>query len=211
MTIASTRVTLLFNVLDGAEEASTGFSTFPVPGAGQAEMEAYALTAATLFVQEVWDTLKTIYPPETTFLGAQARTYNVDNDLIASGESLYVTPIAGTSSVDGLPVQTAIVVSLRTPAPGARGRGRMYLPAPDVGSITQLGRLASTRQQTVADLLRDFFDAWNAASTTEAAGVVSQVGSSVTALNQVRVGNVFDTQRRRRDQLPEVYVTNALA
>lgn len=212
MTVASTRITLLFSLLGGSEVAATGFGMFPTPSPSQEAMEDLADAARSAFMTEFWDSAPSaFFPNSTSFLGARAQTFDVNNHLVATGDSLLSTPAAGGSTSSTLPPGVAEVVSLRTTSPGARGRGRMYLPAMHVGMVTATGRLGLTDQTSVATAMRDFFDTFNASPLSLGAAVVSQAGSSVTAISAIRVGNVFDSQRRRRDDLTEVYVSEALA
>lgn len=212
MTVASTRVTLLFSLLDGAEEASTSFATAPQPSPGQQEMEELAGIASAAFLADFWNsTAGGHFPTSTDFLGASVATYNGQNELITSGSSLLVTPFPGNGPTLSLPPGTAEVVSLRTAQAGARGRGRMYLPALGNTSINVAGRIDSTVQQDLLAGMVAFFDSWNADLQTFPVGVASQAGSFVSTVTSVRVGNVFDSQRRRRDQLTESYLSSTLA
>lgn len=210
MTVASDRITLLFSILGGAEVATISFATAPTVTPTQAEMEDLALTASSLWVSEAWGTLKAYYQNTTTFLGAQARSYDGSNGLVASGESILTTPVAGSSSSASLPPGTATVVSLRTAIPGARGRGRLYMPATVAGTILVSGRMDATYAAAVADDFQDFFDGWNADPSTFPVGVASQAGGFVSTVNSIRVGNVFDSQRRRRDALAEAYISRTI-
>lgn len=112
-----------------------------------------------------------------------------------------------------LPPETSICVSLMTPVLGRRGRGRFYLPpnasgclASNDGSITSVytGNVATAAATFVGDLVAD---------------PVSLIGVNVDPIvtgapfakygriDQVRVGNVMDSQRRRRKSLVETYST----
>lgn len=206
MTIDSTRITLLFSTLSGAEEASMSFGTAPIASPGQQALEDLAGVAVSEFMAAVWDAAPgALFPTTTTFLGAAARSYDVQNDLIASGQSLLTTPEPGSGATVTLPPGVAEVLSLRTPIPGARGRGRMYLPALCVDEVTSAGRINTTARDVLVNAMAAFIDGWNDDLTTQPVAVVSQAGSTVTTVNQIRMGNVFDSQRRRRDQLIEQY------
>jgi hypothetical protein len=122
------------------------------------------------------------------------------------------TPIAdgGTSTSNPLPNQIALVVSLLTAEAGSRARGRMFLPPPDLGVLTTTGRLGSAEAVIIADNMEDYFNNMEAAG--HVTNVVSGVGGVYTAraVNNIRIGNVFDTQRGRRNSLAEVYTLRAI-
>lgn len=130
------------------------------------------------------------------------------NPIITSAQASIAD--GGTSSDMGLPPQCAPCLSLTTATAGSRARGRMYLPAPDVTSVTLSGRLSSTFRTDVVGALDVFFATMgsNAASPI----VVSAVGGVYTTypVNTIRLGDVVDTQRRRRNQIAEVYTTAAV-
>lgn len=81
----------------------------------------------------------------------------------------------------------------------------MFLPPPVSAAGTTTGRLATGSVTALADNLEDYFDAMTTAGHNLV--VVSAVGGVYTtypAIN-IRVGDVLDTQRNRRNQLAEVY------
>lgn len=125
---------------------------------------------------------------------------------------------AGTSSVAGqvgsgtvtMPPQCALAVSLLTGIPGRRTRGRFYWPCLTLALQASL-RLTTTtslatRATDFATMLRDIA---NASTLTPELNpvVVSAAGNFITPVISVRVGDVIDTQRRRRDALVENYGT----
>lgn len=116
----------------------------------------------------------------------------------------------GTLSTAALPPQCSVVVSIRSATAGSRARGRMFLPPPAAAAMTTAGRLETTAQTEIADAVEDYFDQMTAAAHSLV--VVSGVGGVWTtypALN-IRVGNVIDTQRRRRSALAEVYTSRTV-
>lgn len=117
---------------------------------------------------------------------------------------------AGTATTTPLPNQISIVCSIQTATAGSRARGRMFLPPPVAANVTATGRFNTGSQAILADNLEDYFDAMTTAGHDLV--VVSGVGGAWTAYPaiNIRVGEVFDTQRNRRNQLAEVYTTRTV-
>lgn len=116
---------------------------------------------------------------------------------------------AGTGTSVPTPPQNAICVSMLTGLAGARNRGRFYLPPPVSSAVTTTGRLGTTQQTALVDGLGVAFSGLATAGFTPI--VRSSVGGGAeTVVTSVRVGNVIDTQRRRRNAIAEVYVTEDL-
>jgi hypothetical protein len=136
-----------------------------------------------------------------------------DESILSVAEGLFTTPAAGTGTATKTP-QDALVFSLRTTTPGPKGRGRMYWPALGAG-LTASFQLSSPPPGTipvdmsawlgkVGDELNDYFIA--SADPRRVVLSVRSVKDHVCRdVNSVQVGTVLDTQRRRRDALPETY------
>lgn len=116
-----------------------------------------------------------------------------------------VGAISGTQ----LPPQNSVCVSHRTQQIGPRGRGRMFLPS---GASTMLSgaKLSTTERQNIADGQEAFLEALAYDGVTSSATVRPIVTGSpwtnYAVINAVRVGDVIDTQRRRRNRATETYV-----
>lgn len=127
------------------------------------------------------------------------------------GDSLGIN--AGELTGSGFfPLQTALCVSLETTRAGASGKGRFYLPAPPYPLNEATFGFVAANVTTVSTRARAFINLINSTLTPAAGGVV--VASSkgfVSDVVAVRVGSIPDTQRRRRNALPEAYVRTALA
>jgi len=111
---------------------------------------------------------------------------------------------------DMLPTEVAHVVSFQTPLIGRRGRGRIYLPPAAASQLDSTGRADSGR---VAEVVADAQAFLEGLSYTGVGVGSPQVRPIVTGdpwvqygvITEGRVGNVFDSQRRRRNRLDEVY------
>ena len=115
--------------------------------------------------------------------------------------------LAGTGSGAALPPQTAICVSLRTALPTRAGRGRFFLPAPIV-TVSSAGRIGSTARGQVLAAAEGMLNSLQ--SNLFPAVVYHREDFTTDIVTGVKVGDVFDTIRRRRDKLVEAYVSAAL-
>jgi hypothetical protein len=213
MGVRHIRVEHFGTLVGGAEAWSTGHQAFaPV---GIAPVDDYALTAMTL-----WSTLvagqtdiRGWTPSSTVYVGCRVRQVSAAGVTEAVATRTLATPIAGNAGTLGgaMPPECSIVVSLQTQLPGGRGRGRAYYPGFSVGSLTSTGRLQGVARDVLATGWKNYLDGWNADPTALAAGVASVTGGFVTAIDRIRVGDVVDTQRRRRDALTESYKVLVLA
>jgi len=165
---------------------------------------------------------------------ARCTAYTLDSDGIHVSEK-GVTPFSGGSAWEGaggipLPPENSVVMSLYARDPGAfqgshpgRLRGRVYLPTPETGILTSTGRVASA---VVSDWITDWqgwYDDITGAITLAGGSfhvdpIVRSLGgkSGLTAaadelVDWIRFGSIVDTQRRRRDKLPEDYVNHQLS
>lgn len=115
---------------------------------------------------------------------------------------------AGADSNGTLPTQCAICISLQTSLAGSRNRGRFYLPPPGVQSLTTAGRLDSGALTGLSNGLT----AWKNSLIGDGFTLVvlSRSEGAQTVVTNLRIGNVIDTQRRRRNGLSEVYTSVAV-
>lgn len=124
----------------------------------------------------------------------QTRVWEAPNQGIAGGMSSFAWP------------QLSLAVSLVTAAQRGRAhRGRFYPPLPVVTGDPTTGKVmdASTSSVAVsaAQLIRDI----NAAAGGWRVVVASHLDGTVRPVTAVEVGDVMDTQRRRRSAFPELY------
>jgi len=115
---------------------------------------------------------------------------------------------AGSITGNQLPFQVAVVISLLTDTATRHGRGRLYLPAPDVSMCTN-GALSSTCLTNLDAGFTALFDSLNTGGLTPV--VRNRTGHTSTVVTSARVGSVFDTQRRRRNKIAETYTAIAVA
>lgn len=127
----------------------------------------------------------------------------------ASTQFYFKTPVtAGSGAGDMLPPQVAVAVSLRTAVPGRRGRGRIFVPAIKNASREVTGKVGATAQDKLGNAVKTYLNGIGGLGSPDIdyRVVVTSAGNARYVLpHQVRVGNFFDTQRRRRANVRETY------
>jgi hypothetical protein len=200
------RHTLLWT-LPGGEVASTtcawrnGSGIVSTPDA-----EATALAGRAL---ALWDSIKGEYPIETNFVGSRVAWIGVDG-LTVETVDRSIAPSNGFDNVPSLPTEVALVASLRTTTYGRTGRGRMYLPALSRSKVKAGGRVLDASQSTIADAMAAYLADLTVGASTLSSCVASRTLMALRNVTQVQVGDVFDSQRRRRDALTEVIQSRAV-
>jgi hypothetical protein len=107
-----------------------------------------------------------------------------------------------------LPLQDSVVASHYTSQLGRRGRGRMFLP-PSSSSSVAGGRLTTTARDHIRDGQVAFLEAL-AVSPIDPTNlhirpiVTGKPFVNYSVIDEVKVGRVIDTQRRRRRSLDEL-------
>jgi hypothetical protein len=126
------------------------------------------------------------------------RIYQPDSaTLFDEGFKTYADNGTGTG---GQAAQVALVATLVTDGFGRAYRGRSYLPA--TGCVVGTGSTTVTPTATaVAQAVRNYLQSFIAISANPI--LLSRSRNAYSLLSKVSVGQVFDTQRRRRDKLGE--------
>lgn len=108
-----------------------------------------------------------------------------------------------------LPSEVACCVTIR-PVAGLV-TGRFYLPSFLNTDVTTNGLMLPAKQTSVADKLQDFFqnDLGGAASPIRL-GIYSRKTHNFVGATSIEVGNVYDSQRRRRNKLIESRLTRSV-
>lgn len=133
-----------------------------------------------------------------------------------AGSSIYTftTPLVGAAANPNLPPEVAVAASLRAQILGRRGRGRMYLPAFTTAGMDGDGLVASTLRTAIAaqmkTLVTNFEDAPGTESLTPLVVVTSAGSLTAVRPQETRVGNHFDVQRRRQQDVVEAYTSLTL-
>ena len=128
--------------------------------------------------------------------------------LKAAAHSVWPTPMAGTSSVQSLPLQIAVAVSLWAGVRdnGSRVKGRFFLPPFHTNAVNSDGTMTGTSQQRTLDVCDLFLAMLITDGHTPC--VWSRSIGALQPVTLVRVGSQFDTIRSRRNAGVETYVSS---
>lgn len=215
------RVTFAGTTMSTAEEWATGFWLGTMFGDStppdQEEADALKTLWQTFFTapsSKFWNGCKTDYV-KVALVGANGQS-DPNNSVFA----YYSPAISGASTDTGIiPPQCSLVATITSPkARGYASKGRMYLPGNNA-PISSDGKINSTTVNTINTNFKTFLDGVNAHADIDGFVVLNSAASVgvpshpalIEAATGCRIGNVYDTQRRRRNQLQEVYSTAVLA
>lgn len=180
----------------------------------QAAVDAILNKLVTLVIPGgVPTSLKLLLSSQAAITGFRVEKRSEDERILNIAEGNMASAIPGTVGPTKTP-QDAVVVSLRTSTPGARGRGRSYWPALGAVLSTSFDLTTPTPAASVADFktwIKSIGDLVNAglATLSDVRTVVFAVRSVTDHVcrnvTSIQVGSLLDTQRRRRDNLHETY------
>jgi hypothetical protein len=134
---------------------------------------------------------------------------------------------AGGYTSAPLPPQITLAATMTTELQrGLASKGRMYLPGISWTVNSGTGRLDSSTTNAIGTQFKTLLDAYNADPDIPGSVIVASKGHKTTALDSdnhpvyengrnsfvtgLRIGDVYDTQRRRRNNLAEQYNTKVL-
>lgn len=137
------------------------------------------------------------------------------------------TPYAGGGgTIAQIPQVTLAATMTSDNQRGLASKGRMYLPGINSGISLTTAKISSTDVNGIATNLKTFMDAINASTDAPGNVMLASKGHLVKAttttpafyalgkfanVTGLRVGDVYDTQRRRRDAFTETYTAKVLA
>lgn len=176
-------------------------------GVDQAKLDAAAVAIMNISLPA---DLKILLSTSLAQIGCRLEVREDSNDtLIGLSQSTFTANQPGTGTPK-MSAQAAVVVSLATNTPGARGRGRIYWPA--VGATVDSNlRLSIPTTGAVAAAMKTYTTAIQGALATAFPtigfdlAVRSKAAHATPHVVRLRVGNVIDNQRRRRDAFVELY------
>lgn len=145
---------------------------------------------------------------KSTTTATDASTAEID---VLTGRQLgridVVLTLAGSGTSESLPPQVSAACSLRTALATRRGRGRFYLP-PFVTDTDTGGLLDATVQGVVSLACQKFLQ--SLVTATYVPIIWHRDTKTYDNVVTIDVGNVFDTQRRRRNKLVETRSSRTL-
>jgi hypothetical protein len=112
--------------------------------------------------------------------------------------------LIGTAAGSTLPPQCAAGVTWLSNLASKKGRGRMYLPPFSTASLAT-GLLSTASRGIVKAGADNFLASLNAATLGPV--IFNRKTLAITPITIPRVGNVINTQRRRRDKLVPSYIS----
>lgn len=215
------RATAFGTTLEGAEEWSTGFymglADADTPDPTQASADQFLTRWQTFFTNansRIWTGCKTV--------GVRFTKLNKEDGKTLPNFNFYAypaVPFAGGNAGGPLPPQITLVASLTArPNNGLGSKGRMYLPGINTG-ISNSGKIGDIERGTIADNLATMFNALNDDADVPGQLINASKGRALQLLGDmpvnryvqdIKIGNVYDTQRRRRNQLDEVYTSREI-
>jgi len=117
--------------------------------------------------------------------------------------------LPGVATTGLMPPQVTAVASLRTATATRAGRGRFYMPPFDKGTVTAAtGRLSAGSVTVAVSAVDALMTSLIADSLTPV--IYHRTSFTTTNITQFDVGDVFDTQRRRRDKLVEARTSQTI-
>ena len=143
--------------------------------------------------------------------GIRVNAISDSGTLVAAAEHVKATPVQGSGSATR-PLQVALCVTLNSGAAfGRHYRGRVFFPAlssPAISSATL--RVSPTDRASLASALATLFSEVGGVINAQSVFVppyvpvvYSRSTAQLLAVQNISVGDVLDTQRRRRDSLRE--------
>lgn len=214
------KITLSGDMFNGTEVWSTGFY-MGFEGADAADITDQGLAD----IGEAWKTFFTnstsMVSARYTFKMVKGVMLNNDGGTMSDTAKFWSPATAVSGGAPGTavtpPPQVSLVCSLQNSLPrGLATKGRLFLPG-ITAVIDTTGHLNTADTTNIATNMKTFFDAITNDADTPGNPVLASkgrppllLGGAIRNVNSIRVGNVYDTQRRRRNALVETYISKTL-
>lgn len=183
----------------GSEIWQTGFwTTCTTNPVDQPALQSLCNTIAP-FVTTWWAGVKTKVTPLYSFTEVDMYQYVSPSTTAQFQAQTIITAVPGTLATNGSPIDTALVVSIRSPLPGRSGRNRMYIPMHEAISIST-GLVSNTTTDQYGTATKALFTAV-AGGSVAAPIVVSRAHSFWNVPSNIDTDNKPDVQRRRENRL----------
>lgn len=193
--------------LPGGEEWSNGIRFAPTPGF-TAVYESAMHTAVSTAIEAFHSRGGTLISNRAILTFVKLNLIKADGTYAENVTHEHVSAnIPGGSSAGTPPNQVCLAISLLTGVSrGPAHRGRFYMPLP-ASSVAADGLIPAGDAANVQASATTLLTALNAASAHYNVAVFSRKAGAASdrVVTSVAVGRVLDTQRRRRNKLPESY------
>jgi hypothetical protein len=223
------RVTISGTCAGGAEEWSTGFQLGTEGEDVGSVQNGSAETVAgrwTTFFTQFNNSFSNKY--KTTVVKVAVINPNGTTNQDEISYYSYPTPLQGGGSTQALPPQITLAATMTSQYQrGLASKGRMYLPGLNAGINGDNGRIDGSFIGLLATAFKGFLDGVNTDQIGGAQVIIASKGHLVKPwtpgtpkdyvdgrsayVTGCRIGDVYDTQRRRRDGLVETYTSRVLA
>lgn len=160
----------------------------------------YQAWADTLAADSTW---KGLFTSTTAFREGRVNEVDMATGVVLSAVTAG-TAYAGTAVGGAIPPQCAEVITLRTARAGRSYTGRMYLPSFAGTSLATNGRISAPDYANAAESMAAALLEYVGAGPSNDVVVYSRTLHDINVVTAIDCGDVFDTQRRRRDKLVEV-------
>lgn len=223
------KVTISGTCFNGQEEWSTGFYL--------GHDDSDALDPGTTSASAIAARWTTFFTHANAFIAGTYKTTSVkvsllelDGDVDLSSIDIYdyPAPISGVSGGAPMPPQISLAATLTSDNQrGLASKGRMYLPGVNLPVVPTDPRIAAFEQGALATKLQEFINGVNDEFNLPGRVILASKGHKVAGspdpddysytgginryVTGLRLGNVYDTQRRRRGDLVESYVNKVIA
>jgi len=213
------RVTLSGSMWGGVEEWSTGFWL------GEESADAVAPTQDEAdAIRDLWTTMWTATNSHISqqYKFEQVKIAPINTNGTTDSAGVVYSYAAGSPSGGNAaafyPSQCSLVVTLLSDRPrGLASKGRMYLPG-TCAPVTGTGKINGSSHEQVAQAMETFFNGVRASAdvvndpilAAKGTGLFPELTAQNDYIESIRVGDVIDTQRRRRNQLSETYISKIL-
>lgn len=124
-----------------------------------------------------------------------------------------IRPVGLAGAAPGVmcPPQVAISVTEMLGPGSRRSWGRFYLPSPAVSVLADDGTLAAARVDQLANEVETLYDAWRAGDRRPVVWVSPGTGPpDAVTVQQIRVDEILDVQRRRRWESTQIRQTRTI-
>lgn len=207
------RISLLGSLVGGetwsVNPAFIGNFSTQVPS--QANLDTWSAAVAADVPSLVTQQLQNLMSQNAAVVGVRVTLFGPDGKTAAYSEKRLSSPFFGQGAQTA-PATVAFAASLYTGIPGRQYRGRLFWPAlrPTIDQTT--GRYTgSALAATAAEFSSMLENLQNAGGGPfdPVLAVWSGVRKAGTVVTSVRAGDIYDSQRRRKESLAESYASAA--